>query len=63
MEMAYCVILILHFAVYFVQIASLFFGRFLAATLPRKLVGFGPFKFELNPGEFSVKEHVAVVLA
>ncbi|EIM85355.1 OPT oligopeptide transporter [Stereum hirsutum FP-91666 SS1] len=51
------------YSIYFVQIASLFFGRFLAATLPQKLVGFGRFKFELNPGEFSVKEHVAVVLA
>ncbi|KAK7453217.1 hypothetical protein VKT23_011898 [Stygiomarasmius scandens] len=45
-------------------IASLYFGRLLAAILPRRKIGFGSrFWFELNPGEFNIKEHVAVVLA
>lgn len=51
------------YSVYFVQIASFYFGRFLAARLPEREVGFGRFKFQLNPGPFSVKEHVAIVLA
>lgn len=46
-----------------VQIGALFAGRALAAALPKARVGFGKFSFELNPGPFSVKEHVAVVLA
>ena len=48
---------------YFVQIASLYVGRFFAATLPEKTIGFGRFKFELNPGPFTIKEHVAIVMA
>ncbi|KAH8927274.1 OPT oligopeptide transporter [Atractiella rhizophila] len=51
------------YSIYFVQIASLYLGRLLAASLPVKTIGFGRFSFELNPGPFSVKEHVAVVLA
>ncbi|KAF8902832.1 OPT oligopeptide transporter protein-domain-containing protein [Mucidula mucida] len=51
------------YSIYFVQIASLYFGRILAASLPEKEVGFGRFKFQLNPGPFNVKEHVAIVLA
>lgn len=49
--------------VYFVQIAALYFGRMLASTLPQKQIGLGRFSFELNPGPFSIKEHVAIVLA
>ena len=45
------------------QIASLYVGRFFARVLPSKRVGYGRFSFELNPGEFTIKEHVAVVLA
>ncbi|KAH8921400.1 OPT superfamily oligopeptide transporter [Atractiella rhizophila] len=51
------------YSIYFVQIASLYLGRLLAASLPVKTIGFGRLSFELNPGPFSVKEHVAVVLA
>ncbi|KAF5338104.1 hypothetical protein D9758_015381 [Tetrapyrgos nigripes] len=52
------------YSIYFVQIASLYFGRLMAAGLPQKKVGWGEtFWFELNPGEFNIKEHVAVVLA
>lgn len=49
--------------VYFVQIASLYLGRMLASSLPQIRIGFGKFSFDLNPGPFSVKEHVAIVLA
>ncbi|KAL7416666.1 OPT oligopeptide transporter protein-domain-containing protein [Mrakia frigida] len=51
------------YSIYFVQIASLYFGRLLAATLPKRIIGRGRFSFQLNPGPFSVKEHVAIVLA
>ncbi|KAL7410271.1 OPT oligopeptide transporter protein-domain-containing protein [Mrakia frigida] len=51
------------YSIYFVQIASLYFGRLLAGALPKKTIGRGRFSFELNPGPFSVKEHVAIVLA
>lgn len=51
------------YSIYFVQIAALYFGRILALSLPQKQIGFGKFSFELNPGPFSIKEHVAVVLA
>nr|GAT51061.1 OPT oligopeptide transporter [Mycena chlorophos] len=51
------------YSIYFVQIASLYIGKLLAATLPSKKVGFGRYYFDLNPGPFSVKEHVAIVLA
>jgi len=51
------------YSIYFVQIASLYFGRMLASSLPQKRIGFGKFSFDLNPGPFSVKEHVTIVLA
>ncbi|KAJ3886081.1 OPT oligopeptide transporter protein-domain-containing protein [Lentinula edodes] len=51
------------YSIYFVQIAALYFGRMLASTLPQKQIGLGRFSFELNPGPFSIKEHVAIVLA
>ncbi|KAJ7790846.1 OPT oligopeptide transporter [Mycena olivaceomarginata] len=51
------------YSVYFVQIASIYVGKLLAAGLPSKKIGFGKFSFDLNPGPFSVKEHVAIVLA
>ncbi|KAJ7463681.1 OPT oligopeptide transporter protein-domain-containing protein [Mycena latifolia] len=51
------------YSIYFVQIASLYFGKLMAAGLPSKKIGFGRFTFDLNPGPFSVKEHVAIVLA
>ncbi|KAJ7075604.1 OPT oligopeptide transporter [Mycena belliarum] len=51
------------YSIYFVQIASLYVGKLMAASLPSKQIGFGRFTFDLNPGPFSVKEHVAIVLA
>ncbi|KAJ6459662.1 OPT oligopeptide transporter [Mycena sanguinolenta] len=51
------------YSIYFVQIASLYVGKLLAAGLPSKKIGFGKYTFDLNPGPFSVKEHVAIVLA
>ncbi|KAJ7582911.1 OPT oligopeptide transporter protein-domain-containing protein [Mycena floridula] len=51
------------YSIYFVQIASLYFGRLLAATLPNKMIGFGQYKMSLNPGSFTMKEHVTIVIA
>ncbi|KAJ6537332.1 OPT oligopeptide transporter [Mycena sp. CBHHK59/15] len=51
------------YSIYFVQIGSLYVGKLMAASLPSKKIGFGRFTFDLNPGPFSVKEHVAIVLA
>ncbi|KAJ6582260.1 OPT oligopeptide transporter protein-domain-containing protein [Mycena capillaripes] len=51
------------YSIYFVQIASLYVGKLMAAGLPSKKIGFGKYSFDLNPGPFSVKEHVAIVLA
>ncbi|KAJ6577596.1 OPT oligopeptide transporter protein-domain-containing protein [Mycena capillaripes] len=51
------------YSVYFVQIASLYCGKLMAASLPSRKIGFGKYSFELNPGPFTIKEHVAIVLA
>ncbi|KAJ3821045.1 OPT oligopeptide transporter protein-domain-containing protein [Lentinula raphanica] len=51
------------YSIYFVQIAALYFGRIFASTLPQKQIGWKTFSFDLNPGPFSIKEHVAIVLA
>ncbi|KAJ3992066.1 OPT oligopeptide transporter protein-domain-containing protein, partial [Lentinula boryana] len=51
------------YSIYFVQIAALYFGRVLAFALPQKQIGLGRLSFDLNPGPFSIKEHVAIVLA
>ncbi|KAF7311463.1 OPT oligopeptide transporter [Mycena kentingensis (nom. inval.)] len=51
------------YSIYFVQIASIYIGKLMAAYLPAKTIGVGRFSFELNPGPFTVKEHVAIVLA
>ncbi|KAJ3973154.1 OPT oligopeptide transporter protein-domain-containing protein [Lentinula raphanica] len=51
------------YSIYFVQIAALYFGRIFASTLPQKQIGWRTFSFDLNPGPFSIKEHVAIVLA
>lgn len=34
-------------------VASLYFGRLLAATLPHRIIGRGRFSFNLNPGKLS----------
>lgn len=40
------------------QVASLFLGRFMAATLPDKTVC----GVQLNPGPFNIKEHVLITM-
>ncbi|KAG0238060.1 hypothetical protein BGW42_007614 [Actinomortierella wolfii] len=51
------------FSMFFVQIVSYWLGNLMARTLPSKEVNLGLFKFNLNPGPFSIKEHVLIVLA
>ncbi|KAJ2780085.1 hypothetical protein GGI15_003660 [Coemansia interrupta] len=45
-----------------VQLVSFPVGKFLARVLPDKRVGFGRFSFSLNPGDFSIKEHVLLTI-
>ncbi|KAH7036100.1 OPT oligopeptide transporter protein-domain-containing protein [Linnemannia elongata] len=52
------------FSIFFVQIVSYWLGNFMARALPaRNVTLFGTFKFSLNPGPFSIKEHVLITLA
>ena len=53
------------YSIFFVQIASNYLGEWLAATLPPSNVRipFTKWSFNLNPGPFSVKEHVLVTIA
>ncbi|KAG0011323.1 hypothetical protein BGZ80_000768 [Entomortierella chlamydospora] len=51
------------YSMFFVQIASYWLGNLMSRTLPCTEVNLGLFKFNLNPGPFSVKEHVLVTLA
>lgn len=53
------------YSIFFVQIAASYVGDWLAKTLPAwdVRVPFTTEKFSLNPGPFSVKEHVLVVIA
>lgn len=52
------------YSIFFVQIASNYAGEWLAATLPawEIRIPFTNLGFNLNPGPFSVKEHVLVVI-
>lgn len=53
------------YSVFFVQIASSYAGVWLAKILPawEVKVPFTKFSFNLNPGPFSVKEHVLVTIS
>ncbi|RDL38670.1 Uncharacterized protein BP5553_03010 [Venustampulla echinocandica] len=53
------------YSIFFVQIASNYVGDWLARFLPdwRVRIPFSKWSFTLNPGPFSVKEHVMVVIA
>ncbi|ODN73352.1 OPT family small oligopeptide transporter [Cryptococcus amylolentus CBS 6039] len=51
------------FPVFFVILASHPLGKFLAKVLPAWTVPLGRFSFNLNPGPFSVKEHVIIGIA
>lgn len=52
------------YSIFFVQIASSYLGDWWAKTLPAWRIGIPGtrFGFSLNPGPFSVKEHVLIVL-
>lgn len=45
-----------------VQLVSYPMGCGLAMALPSRMVGFGRFKFNLNPGPFNIKEHTLIVV-
>lgn len=51
------------YSMFFVQIVSYWLGNVMARILPAKDVDLGFFKFSLNPGPFSIKEHVLITLA
>lgn len=53
------------YSIFFVQIASNYVGTWLARALPDKeiKVPFTKYKFNLNPGPFSTKEHVLVTIS
>ncbi|KAG2180274.1 hypothetical protein INT43_004063 [Umbelopsis isabellina] len=51
------------YSVFFVQIVAHWAGKWLAKVMPNKEVNLYFFKFNLNPGPFSVKEHVLVTLS
>ena len=53
------------YSIFFVQIGSDYLGTWLAKVLPAWVVKvpFTPWRFSLNPGPFSVKEHVLVTIA
>jgi hypothetical protein len=53
------------YSIFFVQIAANYVGDWLAKTLPAWdiRIPFTKLSFNLNPGPFSVKEHVLVVIA
>ncbi|EAL21541.1 hypothetical protein CNBD0090 [Cryptococcus deneoformans B-3501A] len=51
------------FPVFFVILASHPLGKLLARVLPDYTVPLGRFSFSLNPGPFSVKEHVIIGIA
>jgi len=53
------------YSVFFVQIASNYFGIWLAKVLPAWNVRlpFASYKFNLNPGPWSVKEHVLITIS
>ncbi|KAL1962100.1 hypothetical protein VTN77DRAFT_567 [Rasamsonia byssochlamydoides] len=52
------------YSIYFVQIASHYLGHFFARVLPATVVRvpFTNFSFSLNPGPWSIKEHVLVTV-
>ncbi|KAK6460334.1 oligopeptide transporter protein [Scheffersomyces coipomensis] len=51
------------YSIFFVQIASHWSGKWLAKVLPKKEIRvFGGFKFNLNPGPWSIKETALVTI-
>lgn len=51
------------YSMFFVQIMSFWLGNVLARVLPAKEINLYFFTFNLNPGPFSIKEHVLITLA
>lgn len=52
------------YSMFFVQIVSYWLGTLMARTLPTQDINlFGFFKFSLNPGPFSIKEHVLITIS
>jgi len=45
-----------------IQLVSLPVGRAWARIMPHKTIGFGKWKFMLNPGPFNIKEHALIVI-
>jgi hypothetical protein len=45
-----------------VQLVSLPVGRFWARYMPEKSIGIGRWRFNLNPGPFTIKEHALIVI-
>ncbi|KAJ6032456.1 hypothetical protein N7540_003188 [Penicillium herquei] len=50
------------YSVFFVQIACHYLGHFLAKVLPAWKIGLGSWSLSLNPGPWSIKEHVLVTV-
>lgn len=50
------------YSIFFVQLASHWVGKWMARVLPDKKVGFGRFKFSLNPGPWSIKETAMITI-
>lgn len=48
------------FSSYFVILVSLPIGRWMARTLPKRRVHVFRWSFDLNPGPFSIKEHLLI---
>ncbi|KAK9763427.1 OPT superfamily [Basidiobolus ranarum] len=51
------------YSLFFVQICTHWAGRWLHDVLPAKEINIFGFKFNLNPGPFSIKEHVLITLS
>lgn len=51
------------YSMFFVQIVSYWLGTLMARTLPTHEFNFFSFKFSLNPGPFSIKEHVLITIS
>lgn len=50
------------YLIFFVQFASHYLGKQLAAHLPAKNVKLGPLRFNLNPGPWSIKETALITI-
>lgn len=51
------------YSIFFVQIAAHWAGELMARHIPARTIGWGRFRFSLNPGPWSVKEAAIVTIA